>query len=188
MCWSCQVTTVFCFFPCSQCVPIMFPSCSHQVPAMFPNTVPWMSYPLRGRLQKEIANDSSWQKGKFWFARKMAMKVHEAQKNNFIGILLQANLYSPGFQQFLLSSSVFLSYLEVQYSEVCERKVNFSSLWISFSIRYYILDGGLVDSSWKHPKKKRKQRVCCLSSGRLSMVEHIGLGHTQEFLQMHLIL
>jgi hypothetical protein len=36
-----------------------------------------------------------------------------------------------------------LSYLEVQYIEVCERKVNFSSLWISFSSRYYILDGGL---------------------------------------------
>ncbi len=64
-----------------------------------------------------------------------------------------------------------LLYLEVQYIEVCERKVNFSSLWISFSSRYYILDGGLVDSSWKHPKKKRKQRVCCLCSGRLSMVE-----------------
>jgi hypothetical protein len=40
-----------------------------------------------------------------------------------------------------------LSYSEVQHIEVCEKKVNFSSLWISFSSRYYILDGELVDSS-----------------------------------------
>jgi hypothetical protein len=39
-----------------------------------------------------------------------------------------------------------LLYLEVQYIEVCERKV-ISPLSISFSSRYYILDGGLVDSS-----------------------------------------
>ncbi len=80
----------------------------------------------------------------------------KSKGHSLLGFKLQANLFSPGFQQFVIFCHLRLSYLEVQYIVVCERKVNFSSLWISFSSRYFILDGGLVDRSWKHPKEKRK--------------------------------
>jgi RNase P subunit RPR2 len=47
----------FVFFSCSQCVPIKLPKCSQM---WFPRCPT-----LLGAGCKEIANDSSWQKGKF---------------------------------------------------------------------------------------------------------------------------
>jgi hypothetical protein len=38
------------------------------------------------------------------------------------------------------------------------------------------------------PKKEKKTESLLFVFWQITMVKHVGLGHTQEFLQMHLIL
>jgi hypothetical protein len=40
----------------------------------------------------------------------------------------------------------------------------------------------------KAPKKEKKTESLLFAFWQIPMVNHIGLGHTKEFLQMHLIL
>jgi hypothetical protein len=83
----------FCFFSlwlpmCSHHVPIKLPKCSQ---IWFPRCPT-----LLGAGCKEIANDSSWQKGKFWFARKWQWRSMKHKKIFFY--LLRDSPFFPQVQ------------------------------------------------------------------------------------------
>ncbi len=72
-------------------------------------------------------------------------------------------------------SHLRLLYLEVQYIEVCERKVNFCSL--DQLLKYILHSRWWIGRQFmKAPRKKKKTESLLFAFWQIPMVKHIGLG------------